>query len=50
MSAPAPRPSYAAFFRIPHTRHTFTAALIGRLSYGMVSLAVMLSVTEATGS
>ncbi|MFF0042640.1 MFS transporter [Streptomyces mirabilis] len=50
MSAPAPRPSYAAFFRIPHARHTFTAALIGRLSYGMVSLAVMLSVTEATGS
>lgn len=50
MSAPAPRPSYAAFFRIPHTRRTFTAALIGRLSYGMVSLAVMLSVTEATGS
>ncbi|GAX51408.1 MFS transporter [Streptomyces olivochromogenes] len=50
MSAPTPRPSYAAFFRIPHTRHTFTAALIGRLSYGMVSLAVMLSVTEATGS
>jgi len=50
MSAPPPRPSYAALFRIPHTRRTFTSALIGRLSYGIVSLAMMLTVTRATGS
>ncbi len=35
---------------LPHPPPTFTAASIRRLSYGMVSLAVMLSVTEATGS
>ncbi|GGN77174.1 MFS transporter [Streptomyces albiflavescens] len=50
MSATLSRPSYAALFRIPHTRRTFTAALIGRLSYGIISLAMMLTVTRATGS
>ncbi|MFF4352683.1 MFS transporter [Streptomyces sp. NPDC001530] len=50
MSAPLSRPSYAALFRIPHTRRTFTAAMVGRLSYGIVSLALMLTVTRATGS
>ncbi|MFF9128027.1 MFS transporter [Streptomyces sp. NPDC014889] len=44
------RPSYAAVLRVPHARRTFAAALTARLSYGMVSLAVMLSVTRATGS
>ncbi|MFI1768118.1 MFS transporter [Streptomyces sp. NPDC020800] len=44
------RPSYAAVLRVPHARRTFTAALTARLSYGTVSLAVMLSVTRATGS
>ncbi|MGW5373714.1 MFS transporter, partial [Streptomyces sp. NPDC004011] len=44
------RPSYAAVLRIPHVRRTFAAALVGRLSYGMVSLAVLLSVSQATGS
>ncbi|MFJ4829957.1 MFS transporter [Streptomyces sp. NPDC088747] len=44
------RPSYAAVLRIPHARRTFTAALVGRLSYGMVSLAILLTVTRATGS
>ncbi|MEV7344977.1 MFS transporter [Streptomyces sp. NPDC093544] len=44
------RPSYAAVLRIPHTRRTFTTALVGRLSYGMVSVAMMLTVTRATGS
>jgi MFS family permease len=47
MSANLPRPSYAALFHIPHT---FTASLVGRLSYGLVSLAMMLTVTRATGS
>ncbi|MGW2900162.1 MFS transporter, partial [Streptomyces sp. NPDC001212] len=44
------RPSYAAVLRVPHARRTFTAALTARLSYGMVALSVMLSVTRATGS
>ncbi|WP_445526259.1 MFS transporter [Streptomyces cyslabdanicus] len=44
------RPSYAAVLRVPHARRTFTAALTARLSYGMVSLSVMLAVTRATGS
>ncbi|MET9175392.1 MFS transporter [Streptomyces misionensis] len=51
MSTHAPvRPSYAAVLRLPHVRRTFTAALAARLSYGTVGLAVMLSVTRATGS
>ncbi|MGW3265561.1 MFS transporter [Streptomyces sp. NPDC001056] len=51
MSTHAPvRPSYAAVLRLPHARRTFTAALTARLSYGTVSIAVMLSVTRATGS
>ncbi|MFF0724937.1 MFS transporter [Streptomyces sp. NPDC004134] len=36
--------------RIPHASRTFGAALLGRLSYGMVSLSLLLSVKEATGS
>ncbi|MEU4931331.1 MFS transporter [Streptomyces yokosukanensis] len=44
------RPSYAAVLRLPHARRTFAAALTARLSYGTVSLAVLLSVTRATGS
>ncbi len=50
MSTPVPRPSYAAVLRVPHARRTFLAALVGRLSYGTVSLALMLSLTRATGS
>ncbi|GGQ50210.1 MFS transporter [Streptomyces flaveolus] len=50
MSTPTPRPSYAAVLRVPHARRTFAAALVGRLSYGTVGLALMLSVTRATGS
>ncbi|MEU9369360.1 MFS transporter [Streptomyces avermitilis] len=50
MSASSARPSYAALFRIPHARRTFTAALVGRLSYGVVSLAMMLTVARETGS
>ncbi|MFF7972287.1 hypothetical protein [Streptomyces sp. NPDC007905] len=44
------RPSYAAVLRVPHARRTFAAALTARLPYGTVALAVMLSVTRATGS
>ncbi|GGS97287.1 MFS transporter [Streptomyces cinerochromogenes] len=50
MSTHPSRPSYAAVLRVPHARRTFTAALTARLSYGTVSLAVLLSVTRATGS
>ncbi|MFF4209629.1 MFS transporter [Streptomyces sp. NPDC001796] len=44
------RPSYAAVLRVPHVRRTFAAALVARLSYGTVSLSLMLAVTRATGS
>lgn len=44
------RPSYAAVLRIPQARRTFAAALLGRLSYGIVPLSVMLAVTRASGS
>ncbi|MFI8238650.1 MFS transporter [Streptomyces sp. NPDC085866] len=50
MSTHLARPSYAAVLRVPHARRTFGAALVARLSYGTVSLAVLLSVTRATGS
>ncbi|MFE2535185.1 MFS transporter [Streptomyces sp. NPDC059371] len=50
MSASPSRPSYAALFRMPHARRTFAAAMTGRLSYGVVSLAMMLTTTRATGS
>jgi len=44
------RPSYAAVLHIPYARRTFAAALLGRLSYGIVPLSVMLAVTRASGS
>lgn len=50
MPATSPRPSYAAVLRIPYARPTFAAVLVGRLSYGMVSIAVLLAVTRTTGS
>ncbi|MFH8902765.1 MFS transporter [Streptomyces coeruleorubidus] len=51
MSVPAQgRPSYAAVLRLPYARRTFGATLLGRLSYGMLTLSVMLAVTRATGS
>ncbi|MFE1885099.1 MFS transporter [Streptomyces diastatochromogenes] len=50
MSTHPSRPTYAAVLRVPHARRTFAAALAARLCYGTVSLAVLLSVTRATGS
>ncbi|WP_051828244.1 MFS transporter [Streptomyces bicolor] len=44
------RPSYAAVLRIPYARRTFAAALLGRLSYGIAPLSMMLAVTRASGS
>ncbi|MCW8383651.1 MFS transporter [Streptomyces justiciae] len=46
----ARRPSYAAVLSVPHARRTFVSALVGRLSYGVAPIAVMLAVTRATGS
>ncbi|MEU0410180.1 MFS transporter [Streptomyces griseorubiginosus] len=42
--------SYRRALRLPHARRTFATALLGRLSYGVVPLSVMLSVTRASGS
>ncbi|MBK6013842.1 MFS transporter [Streptomyces sp. MBT53] len=50
-STPTPAcPSYAAVLQVPYARRTFTAALVGRLSYGTVSPAVLLAVVHSTGS
>ncbi|SNY45935.1 MFS transporter [Paractinoplanes atraurantiacus] len=43
-------PSYLAVLRTPQAARAFSAALIGRLSYGVVFLSLVLSVTQATGS
>jgi MFS family permease len=45
-----PKLSYAVVLRTPYACRAFGVALLGRLSYGMVSVAVMLAVTRATGS
>ncbi|MEU6275844.1 MFS transporter [Streptomyces populi] len=50
MSASPSRPSCAALFRLPHARRTFAAAMTGRLPYGLVALAMMLTTVRATGS
>lgn len=50
LSSPSRAASYAAVLRTTHARRTFGAALLGRLSYGMVSLSLVLAVTGATGS
>ncbi|MFJ4673449.1 MFS transporter [Kitasatospora purpeofusca] len=47
---PSARPGYRAVLGAPHTGRTFGAALLGRLSYGVVPLALLLTVREATGS
>ncbi|NEC10619.1 MFS transporter, partial [Streptomyces sp. SID7909] len=43
-------PSYIAVLRVPHAARAFAAALTGRLSYGIVPLALLLAVKDATGS
>ncbi|MFH8570959.1 MFS transporter [Streptomyces sp. NPDC017993] len=50
MSSSAMAPSYAAVLRTRYACRTFGAALLGRLSYGMVSLSLVLAVKEATNS
>ncbi|MFD4948149.1 MFS transporter [Streptomyces sp. NPDC058239] len=48
--APSRPPSYATVLRTRHASRTFGAALLGRLSYGMVSLSLMLAVKDTSGS
>ncbi|MFB6816526.1 MFS transporter [Streptomyces sp. NPDC056347] len=50
MPPSSPTPSYAAVLRTPYASRAFGAALLGRLSYGMVSLSLVLAVSAATGS
>ncbi|MGW1710949.1 MFS transporter [Streptomyces sp. NPDC002206] len=47
---PSHAPSYATVLRTRHASRTFGAALLGRLSYGMISLSLMLAVKDTTGS
>ncbi|SNT51405.1 Predicted arabinose efflux permease, MFS family [Asanoa hainanensis] len=42
--------SYRAVLRTPHALRTFVAALVGRLSYGVVFVSLTVAVTGATGS
>lgn len=50
LSEPPNKISYATVLRAPHAARTFGAALIGRLSYGVVFLSLVLAVTRSTGS
>ncbi|NUW29862.1 MFS transporter [Nonomuraea sp. SMC257] len=49
MSSPSAA-SYHAVLRAPLAGRTFVSALVGRLSYGIVFLSLVLAVTRATGS
>ncbi|GAA1983395.1 MFS transporter [Catenulispora subtropica] len=42
--------SYRAVLAVPHAVPTFAAALVGRLAYGVVFLALVLTVSGSTGS
>ncbi|MEV0717328.1 MFS transporter [Asanoa sp. NPDC050611] len=42
--------SYRAVLRTPHALRTFLAALVGRLSYGVVFVSLTVAITVATGS
>ncbi|GAA2674258.1 MFS transporter [Streptomyces lunalinharesii] len=50
MPSSAMAPSYAAVLRTRHACRTFGAALLGRLSYGTVSLSLVLAIKETTHS
>ncbi len=50
MSRPDQAVSYAAVLRIPGVPRAFAAATLARLSYGTVSLSLLLTVHTATGS
>ena len=42
--------SYRAVLAVPHAAPAFAAALVGRLAYGIVFLALVLTVSQSTGS
>ncbi|MET7648064.1 MFS transporter [Streptomyces sp. NPDC005426] len=48
--APSRAPSYATVLRTPHAARAFGAALLGRLSYGIVPLSLLLAIKDATRS
>jgi MFS family permease len=50
MSTPTRAASYRAVLATPHALRTFSAALVGRLSYGVVFVSLMVALTTATGS
>ncbi|MCW2944386.1 MAG: hypothetical protein JWR24_1103, partial [Actinoallomurus sp.] len=50
MSSPSRIPSYAAVLRTPRACRVFGAALLGRLSYGILPLSLVLALTGATRS
>ncbi len=50
MSSPVRAPSYRAVLRVPGALPCFSSALLGRLSFGVVFLALTLAVTDTTGS
>ncbi len=50
MSSPVRAPSYRAVLRVPGALRCSSSALLGRLSSGVVFLALVLAVADATGS
>ena len=50
MSRPQRAVSYAVVLRTPGAPRTFTAATLARLSYGTLSLSLLLTIETATGS
>ncbi|GAB3691574.1 MFS transporter [Nocardiopsis oceani] len=50
MSSPHRAPTYRAVLRVTGVPRFLAPALLGRLSYGIVSLALVLSVVHSTGS
>ncbi|WP_309225099.1 MFS transporter [Salinispora sp. H7-4] len=49
-ASPAHAPSYLTVLRLPQAARTFGAALVARFAYGIVFLALVLTVNHATGS
>ena len=50
MSSTSDAGSYRAILALPYAAPTFGAALVGRLSYGLLPLSVLFSVQQSTGS
>lgn len=50
MSSRSGKPSYSAVVRQPWALRTFAAATVGRFSYGIVFLSLMVALSQATGS